>query len=166
MGQNKVVRKLNRELRQKYLDDGIEPTHKYCSKCDALKPLSEFCKSNDGSKLFGVEAKCKICNRKRNKEFMLIEENKHHRREYSKQYHEENKHIINPKRNEYKRNNREKVNRQNAQSFQRNKKTRATYIRNKRRTNEEFRTKCLLRNRLWNVMNGKKSKSACEYGID
>lgn len=166
MGQNKVVRKLNRELRQKYLDDGIEPTHKYCSVCNEFKPLDEFCKSNDGTKLFGVESKCKICNRKRNKEFMEIPENKAHRDEYSEKYHAQNKHIINPKRKEYKQNNKEKVSKQNAKSYQKNKSKVTTRVRNRRRTDEAFRVSCLLRNRLWTVMNKKKNKPSTEYGID
>jgi hypothetical protein len=95
MGQNKVVRRLNRELRQKYLDEGIEPTHKYCSVCGELHEIEWFCKCSDGSKLFGRESKCKTCNRKRGIEYGG--EHREERREYGKKYHEENKNIINPK---------------------------------------------------------------------
>lgn len=166
MGQNKVVRKLNRELRKKYKEEGIEPTHKYCSVCNELKTLEEFCKCNDGIKLFGVDAKCKICNRKRNKEFMEIPKNKQHRDEYSRKYHAENKDIINPKRRKYKKDNEEKVKLQNKKSNTKNKDTIAERIRNKRRTNEPFRMRCLLGTRLWTVMNRKKNKPSKEYGID
>jgi hypothetical protein len=166
MGQNKVVRKLNRELRQTYLDNGIEPTHKYCSVCNELKILDDFCKSNVGPKIFGVESKCRMCNIKHHKKFMEIPENKEHRYKYEKEYRKENKNEINHKRKAYKKNNPEKVKKQNKETYQRNKKKKNGYVKEMYATDEDFRTKKLMRSRLWNVMNGKKNKKSCEYGID
>lgn len=166
MGQNKVVRKLNRELRTKYKEEGIEPTHKYCSVCNELKTLEEFCKCNDGIKLFGVDAKCKICNRKRNKEYIEIPENKAHSRAYSKKHYEENKHIINPKRKIYKQNNKDKISKQGSEYYQKNKPIINERIKIKTKTDPEFKLKKNLRCRLWTVMNRKKNKPSKEYGID
>lgn len=166
MGQNKIVRKLNRELRQKYLNEGIEPTHKYCSVCNELKTLSEFCKSNDGSKLFGVDSKCKICNGKRSKEYLSIPENKAKRDNYIEKYNIENKDKIKNTKDTYKKNNKDKIKVTSAIYYQKNKQKKNKRTSERNATDENFRNKRLLRSRLWNVMNGKKNKKACEYGID
>jgi hypothetical protein len=155
---------LNRELRQKYLDEGIEPTHKYCSVCGELHEIEWFCKCADGSKLFGRESKCKTCNRKRGIEYGS--EHREERREYGKKYHEENKNIINPKRKKYKQENKETISKQAAVYYQKNKHKITERVRIRKQTDEKYRLRCLLGNRLWTVMNRKKTKPSKEYGID
>lgn len=164
MGQNKLVRKLNRELRTSYKEKNIEPTHKYCSVCNELKELNEFCKSNDKTKIFNVESKCKICNRTRG--LLYANEHKEERKEYSYKYHLENKETVNKKRKEYKQNNKELVKTQNKQSYEKTKNNRNRYIKNRIQTDENFRIRKNLSTRLRSVMRENKTKSSTEYGID
>lgn len=164
MGQNKVVRKLNRELRQKYLDENIEPTHKYCSECNELRTLDEFCKCNDGTKLFGVEAKCKICNRKRGIEYG--NKHKEERKAYGKKHRVENKEKINATRKLYKQKNKEKISKQSSEYYQKNKPKINNRVKTRIKTDPDFKLRRNLRCRLWTVMNRKKNKPSKEYGID
>jgi hypothetical protein len=164
MGQNKVVRRLNRELRQKYLDEGIEPTHKYCSICGQLKEVDEFYKCNDGSKLFGIDAKCKFCNKERGR--LYVKEHKEERREYSKKYNNENKELIRKTRKEYKCKNKEEISKKNAEYHQKTKKHKNDRVKMRIKTDPEFRLRRNLRCRLWTIMNRKKNQPAKDYGVN
>lgn len=164
MGQNKVVRKLNRDLRQKYLDEGVEPSHKYCSHCNELKTVEEFCKCNDGTKLFGVEAKCKICSRAIGKQY--VSEHKEERKSYGKKHRAENKEKIKATRKKYKEKNKETISKTSSEWYQKNKPRINERTKTRIKTDPDFKLRRNLRNRLWTVMNRKKNKPSKEYGID
>lgn len=166
MGQNKVVRKLNRELRKKYQEEGIEPTHKYCSRCNQLKEVSEFFKRNNGHSLFGVMPICIDCKYEKDAIYLSVPENKQHRKEYLANYFQVNKKEIQANQEIYNEKNKEHL---SAKSAERRRKNRGKKNENHKfryKTEEDYRTKKLLRGRLLNVMMGKKNKKADEYGID
>jgi len=110
-----MKRKDNKEI------DGIE--HKYCSKCDTWKPLTDF--NNDKTRWDGYIATCRICHQKymkeyreKNKEHLrehrieyykkYREKNREHLRAYWKVYFEENKEIMVERQKKYYQKNRDK----------------------------------------------------------
>jgi len=165
MGHNKQIKILNRELRKYYLDNNIEPTHKYCSDCNEKKQITEFFKKKSWS-LFGVATICKCCKYIRDNEYLSVPENKKHRKEYNAEYFVTNKPKLKQNNKNYREENKEAIKIKDKARRQKNRHKKNEKVNKLYATDEDFRTKKLMRGRLWNVMNGKKNKKACEYGID
>lgn len=146
---NMKVRKLNEQLKEEYQKLGIKPTHKYCNKCEELLLVDSFIKSEKN--IFGYLCRCRKCDA-----------------EYKQHYATNNKELLkltNAARYEKNKDNPEyKSARKN--SYEKRKPKRNEDQKIKYSTDMVFKTKHNLRTSLTKFMNGAKTKSSNEYGID
>ena len=143
---NMKIRKLNNELRTKYENENIEPTHKWCKVCEQLLPIEQF---NAADSMFGRSVQCREC-----------------QANYKKQYIENNRENVKKAQAEKYQKNKEKYIIKNKEYAEKYKPIRNAKQRQKYRTDENFRIKHNLRKSLYQFMNGTKSKKSSEYGID
>lgn len=163
MGKTTPITILNQDLKKAYLIDGIEPTHKYCSDCYELKELNQYFKRASG--LFLHATICKKCKYDRDEKYLSIPEKKQHRKEYQAKYFTDNKPELKKNNKQYRTQNKEKLQQKSKEYRQKNRHKKNERVNYLYKTDEDFRTKKLLRGRLSNVMSGKKNKKSDEYGI-
>lgn len=143
---NTQIKKLNAELKQLYIENNVDPTHKYCCKCEQKHEVECFVVAK--KHVFGRSSRCKVCDAAYMKEYSInnkekikigqakkFQNNKHKYKENFKKYAEAYRPI-------------------------RNSKSRQKY-----QTDQNHKIKHNLRTSFTKFMNGTKSKKSDAYGI-
>lgn len=120
---------------------------KECTKCGALKPLSEFSKNK--AKKFGVDSWCKSCC----KEYKQA--NKDVIKEYNKEYYQNNKETIKKYKKEYYQSNKEAFKERNKEYYQSNKKAFNKWYKNRIEVDPLFKVKENVRKLIYNSLKAK-----------
>jgi hypothetical protein len=121
---------------------------KRCTKCKIEKSILFFDRLISGK--FQVSAECKDCCKERKKEFYKHNKNKYSKR--AKQYYKKNQKKLSERQKEYRKNNPKKV-------LEKEKRSK----RKRYKTNINFKTQILLRNRLYqSLVSNIKSQSTME----
>lgn len=110
---------------------------KTCTKCNQIKPLTEYCKKRKG-----YNSRCKHCCRAYNKKWS--ENNRDKKRACDKKYYENNSEKKRAYVKKYRENNRDKA---------------RAYLKRRYDTDIKFRTKTLLRTRIKDALKKKKKSS-------
>ena len=165
------VRKLNDELKKYYYENNIEPTHKWCRTCEEKLNIESFI--TKPGQIFGVNGNCRQCEVVR--VGIYNQAHKEERIEYKDEYWGKHGPRINLERSDRYHSDpvyQEKMKTEDSvrRKTEPYKKNRNIRRKNRYNTDEDYRTKSLLRGRLTDVVSGRQAgflrKRACEYGID